>query len=626
MKILVNCFDLLDASHGAGGAGSYVLSLLPELAKRADVRVIASPSNSGSLGKAATAGGYDVVPLSRNHIQTVSDHLDWADVYFCPLNGLSPSLMDSRIPIVCTILDLQHIHHPQFFGEAMTRARHDNYGAAIARADAVTTISEYEKNNIRRVYGKQNVHVTYLSGYLGDACAAETVTPELSDDLRESVPWLDEGGFLLFPAIPWRHKNHYRLMQAFHYLHKDMMPGRAPKLVLTGAGGHHLSKANFLSLIQEYRLGGKTAVLGHVPDTDLAWLMQNATLLSFPSLYEGFGIPAVDAMKLGLPVITSRLACIPEVCGNAVAYFEDPTDSRLIARDIAELLDDPERMGELKRRGAAQGALFSTARTAESTLACFEDVIEARAAGRPPEVITVSPVATYKPTQRITIVLDGLSGFQGNLPTTPVGGDHPVLQAMAKATAALEPMSDAIRTVVLVDGDMPQDMVRAAIPTTAQIAYGDRSNLCSIVRVLQFVVDEILTTDFVLYVRAESFDSRVLQEISYAVSVLDTTPDVQAVRLTEAKGGLRVIPPSQGAELIKTYNASAAQPSKFFHQMLLRGGMVSQYGLCTSLHVHQVMTGLTLELPITKRPEAKPQADTPEAQSTETARASATVS
>lgn len=609
MKILVNCFDLLDASHGAGGAGSYVLSLLPELAARAELRVIASPGNAAMLERTAQ-GRFEVVTLGQNHISMVSPLLDAADVYFCPLNGLSPSLIDSRIPIVCTILDLQHIHYPQFFGEAMTRARHDNYGAAIARADAVTTISDYEKENIRRVYGKKNVHVTYLSGYLGDACAEGTVTPELSDELAQSVPWLAEGGFLLFPAIPWRHKNHYRLMQAFHFLHKDVMPGRAPKLVLTGAGGHHLAKANFQTLIQDCRLGSKTAVLGHIPNDDLAWLMQNASLLVFPSLYEGFGIPAVDAMKLGLPVITSRSACIPEICGSAVAYFETVTDSRLIARDIAELLDDPDRMAELKRRGTLQGALFSAARTAEATLACFEDVIQARAEARPPELVTVTPLAGYKPAERITVVLDALSGFHETEPGA--APDHPVLQALSNAAEAIDAVADTVRTVVLVDEGMPQDAVRAVVPRNAQLAYGDRSNLSSVVRVQQFVVDEMLATDFVFYTRAETFDPRALAEIGYAASVLDTTPDVQAVRLSKAQRVVRVVPPGQGTALIKDYNANAAQPSKFFDHMLLRGASVSGHGLCTSLHVHHVMAhGHTLELPIGNRTVVKTPQDEP---------------
>jgi len=609
VKILVNCFDLLDASGGAGGAGSYVHSLLPELAKRAEVRVVASPHNVGMLTAAAERGGFQTVPLGQNHIHPISSHLDWADVYFCPLNGLSPSFIDSRIPIICTILDLQHIHYPQFFGEAMTRARHENYGAAIARADAVTTISEYEKHNIRRTYGKQNVHVTYLSGYLADACAAGAVEPELSADLCDAVPWLSEGGFMLFPAIPWRHKNHYRLIQAFHYLNTALKPGQTPKLVLTGAGGHHLAKANFLDLIREHRLAGKVAVLGHVADADLAWLMRNASLLTFPSLYEGFGIPAVDAMKLGLPVITSPVACIPEVCGNAVAYFEDPTDSWLIARDIAELLDDGERLAELTRRGTAQGALFSAQRTAEATLACFQDAIAARADARPPEVVTVSPVALCKPAERITIVLDALSGFHdvesGNAP------DHPVLQALSKAAKAIDASKAAIQTVVLVDGRMPQDAVRAMAPRNARLAYGDRCNLGSIVRLLQFVTDEVLSTDFALYARAESFDPNILQEISYAASVLDTVPEMMAVQLSSTQKVLKVRQAETGTELLKKYNACAAQPSDFFHDMLLRGTAVAQYGLCTSLHLHHIMAhGLTLVLPVRKAAAQDAPSDT----------------
>jgi glycosyltransferase involved in cell wall biosynthesis len=132
--------------------------------------------------------------------------------------------------------------------------------------------------------------------------------------------------FLLYPANAWPHKNHARLFEAFGRLRAERPELR---LVLTGAAHDRLPP-----------LPDGVESRGHVGLDDLVGLYRSAAALVYPSLYEGFGIPCVEAMACGCPVAASDVASIPEVCGNAAVYF-DPLDPESIAEGIRRVLDAP---------------------------------------------------------------------------------------------------------------------------------------------------------------------------------------------------------------------------------------------------------------------------------------------
>src|SRR5205823_2212382 len=130
--------------------------------------------------------------------------------------------------------------------------------------------------------------------------------------------------FLLYPANWWPHKNHERLLEAFAAVRRERPEVR---LVLTGSdhpGG----------------LPQGVSSLGRVSDERLADLYRSAAALVFPSLYEGFGLPPLEALACGCPVAVSRAGALPEVCGDAAVYF-DPTAVEDIARGIADVLERP---------------------------------------------------------------------------------------------------------------------------------------------------------------------------------------------------------------------------------------------------------------------------------------------
>jgi len=160
--------------------------------------------------------------------------------------------------------------------------------------------------------------------------------------------------FLLYPARRWPHKNHERLFEAFALLRRDRPELR---LVLTGGGDFSA-------------LPDGVEARGHLAWPEVVSLMQRASALVFPSLYEGFGMPPLEAMACGCPVACSNVASLPEVVGDAARLF-DPHDPVAIADAVNDVLDDPTPWIEL---GLARAQLYSWDATARATDAVYGEL------------------------------------------------------------------------------------------------------------------------------------------------------------------------------------------------------------------------------------------------------------
>ena len=160
--------------------------------------------------------------------------------------------------------------------------------------------------------------------------------------------------FLLYPARRWPHKNHERLFEAFALLRRERPELR---LVLTGGGDFGDVPAG-------------VEARGHVPRAEVVELMQRASALVFPSLYEGFGLPPLEAMACGCPVASSNAAALPETVGDAARLF-DPHDATAIADAVREVLDDPAPWVE---RGLNRAAGYSWDETARQTDAVYAEL------------------------------------------------------------------------------------------------------------------------------------------------------------------------------------------------------------------------------------------------------------
>jgi glycosyltransferase involved in cell wall biosynthesis len=256
-----------------------------------------------------------------------------------PLTVMLPQL--DRPASITTVLDLQHELLPQFFSPVERLYRRLTYRAAARRSRIVIAISQHVKDTVVERLGlpAERVRVIYLG------IDRQRFAP--SDVPREH--------FVLYPANKWPHKNHARLVDAFSLVrleHPDL------RLVLTGTG--HDASAYPTNV----------DVLGRVSDQALADLYRRASALVFPSLYEGFGQPPLEALASGCPVAAARAGALPEVCGDAARYF-DPTSVEDLAAAVLDVLSAP---GEYVHRGLAQASRFSWDECARGHDAVYSEV------------------------------------------------------------------------------------------------------------------------------------------------------------------------------------------------------------------------------------------------------------
>ena len=324
---------------GMGGSETYARELMRGLATSS--RVAAEAWVSRTAAGFATAIPEHVVdgvtggPTTPQRIATIAQarrqraeirrQQEHTDVVHYPFTAPVPWPSRSQRTVV-SLLDTQHLDLPHLFSRAERLYRRHYYDAATQAAHGVVTISAFAKSRIVEHLGVEASRVTVA--HLG-------VDPSVfTPNLGPRQP------FLLYPARGWAHKNHARLIEAVRLLRADE-PGL--RLVLTGGGLEALGP-----------LPDWVDVRGQVPLAELHELYRQATCLVFPSLYEGFGLPPLEAMASGCPVAASTAGALPEVCGDAAVLF-DAEDPAAIAAGVREAL---ERRDDLVGRGLQQATRF----------------------------------------------------------------------------------------------------------------------------------------------------------------------------------------------------------------------------------------------------------------------------
>lgn len=176
--------------------------------------------------------------------------------------------------------------------------------------------------------------------------------------------------FLLYVGTLEPRKNLRRLVKAFGRL-KEM--GLPHKLVLAGPRGWSMD--GFQEQIEELKLGDSVLMLGYIPDEDLPSLYSLATVFVFPSIYEGFGLPPLEAMACGTPVLSSRNSSLAEICGDA-AVLVDPLNEESLLDGLRQVLESKELQAQLGEIGRKRAAEFSWERAAQETIAVYDSVLK----------------------------------------------------------------------------------------------------------------------------------------------------------------------------------------------------------------------------------------------------------
>lgn len=278
--------------------------------------------------------------------------------FFCP-SGLR------RAHLVFTLYDLNFIENPDWSTEGNRRLCLDGVSRASLYADTILAISEYSRAHFLRTfphYPSENVHVVYP--------ASRYTSPTEIERPKILPKQVEEGRFWLCVGMLEPRKNHLGLLRAYAQ-HKARVGTALP---LIHAGGPGWLMDNFRDQIYSLNLQDDVILLGYVDDQTLQWLYQNCFAFIYPSFFEGFGLPVLEAMSLGAAVITSNTTSIPEIVGIA-GILVDPGIDEQIANAMDELAHDENRRIALKLIARQRAALFSWERAAKETLSLYESAM-----------------------------------------------------------------------------------------------------------------------------------------------------------------------------------------------------------------------------------------------------------
>jgi glycosyltransferase involved in cell wall biosynthesis len=279
------------------------------------------------------------------------------DLLHFPIQIMLP--LGVRTPSVVSCMDIQQEYLPQFFSVKQLLVRRMSYKASLMRAKHIITISDYVKGTLQEKYRIDNAKITTVH-----LCVDERL---FSGEPIQSLPKNNLPDiYFFYPAAVWPHKNHERLLQAF-----SLVVQQYPDVHLVLSGIAVQKKSRIERLINRFNLDRRVHILGYLKYDELASIYRQAYSLIFPSLYEGFGIPMIEAMHAGCPVICSRGTSLPEVAGKAAVYF-NPLDVDDIARSAIDLLNNPHKRADLIAEGKRNALRFSGGKFAEETIAVYE--------------------------------------------------------------------------------------------------------------------------------------------------------------------------------------------------------------------------------------------------------------
>lgn len=284
-----------------------------------------------------------------------------ADILFCPFTA--PLYHDPDVPIVIVVHDLQYIYYPWFFTPEDLYHTNRYFQQSVEVAKLLICVSEFTRKTVIENSNIEPRRVKTIRSCLFNPL------PQVAEDRLAQIlneRGLSKGKFLFFPANFWQHKNHQMLILAFsQFLHQN--PSLSIKLVFTGAPGPRM---DFLVVsVNKMGLQENVIFLGYVSDEEMAVMYRACKAVIFPSLFEGFGVPVLEAMSYGKPVLCSNVTSLPEVGGDAVFYF-DPRRIESIVSAIARIVSNSIFADELSNRGLIRSIEFGTS---ESWAAAYLD-------------------------------------------------------------------------------------------------------------------------------------------------------------------------------------------------------------------------------------------------------------
>jgi glycosyltransferase involved in cell wall biosynthesis len=289
-----------------------------------------------------------------------------ADVALTMSGYLSTDLFPLRNVVV--VADLQHEYYPEFFVPEALEERKRILNDTVHGAAHIIAISEYTRQTLLERFriSPERVSTVHLAA---DSVYTSKINSGEHCRLVLRKYKLGEGGYLFFPANTWPHKNHQAAIRALQILRAEYHLD--PILVCTGS--EKQAHQSILAMIKEAGLCSRVRFLGYCPVEDMPSLYRNAAALVFPSLFEGFGIPLVEAMWSDCPIVCSNATSLPEIAGDAALLF-DPRAPEQLAEALNQVLTDEAVRQSLVQRGRDQAKKFSWHRFTQETVRVLHDV------------------------------------------------------------------------------------------------------------------------------------------------------------------------------------------------------------------------------------------------------------
>jgi len=293
------------------------------------------------------------------------------DVLLCPVNVVPLAV---AVPTVVTVHDLAFLAHPEAFVPAKRRYLAAMTRLSTHRARRVIAVSAHTAADLTRYFNVPPAKITVIPN-AADPAFRPAANPADIAAFRQSMGLPER--FVLAVGTLEPRKNLRRLVDAF-----ARIAPQAPEVSLVIVGGAGWRTSDLAPHVASLGLGERIRFAGYVENGDLPRWYQAATVFCYPSLYEGFGLPPLEAMACGTAVVTSNTSSLPEVVGDA-ALTVDPTDTPAIAAALLYLLTDDALRATLAAAGLAQATQFRWARTAAETRAVLADAAKGNRRGTP---------------------------------------------------------------------------------------------------------------------------------------------------------------------------------------------------------------------------------------------------
>ncbi len=296
--------------------------------------------------------------LRRNPVDVL--HVQFTAPPFCPC------------PLVVSVHDLSFEHLPQTFNRRSRMQLRLTVRHSVRKADRILTLSEHTRQDVIKTYGVRGENIDVIPIAAPPFFRAVTDDKELQ---RVRHTYGIHSDYILCVGSIQPRKNLVRLIQAYGLLRNTQSADKLPKLVFVGKRAWLYDET--LRTIELAGIENSVILTGYVPEPDLAPLYTGATCFVYPSFFEGFGLPPLEAMQCGVPVIIGNRTSLPEVVGDA-ALAVDPFDIHAIAAAIEDLITKPHLRAELRVKGFARAQMFSWEETARRTLSVYQQVVRTR--------------------------------------------------------------------------------------------------------------------------------------------------------------------------------------------------------------------------------------------------------